>query len=131
MFSIVIASPHIAPAIKKVAASILSGIISCETPLRLFTPVIVILWEPSPFISAPILIKKLPRSTTSGSDAALSITVTPSDLTAAIITFAVARTLEPKYPPKKISQPFNFPASAQIYPCSIFISAPISDNPFR
>ena len=49
--------------------------------------------EPSPEIFAPIAIKNSPRSTTSGSRAALSIVVTPLAKTAAVIMFSVAPTL--------------------------------------
>ena len=49
--------------------------------------------EPSPVIFAPIEIKNSPRSTTSGSRAALSIVVTPLAKVAAVIIFSVAPTL--------------------------------------
>ncbi len=47
---------------------------------------------PSPSIFAPIFTRKLPRSTTSGSMAEFSSTVSPSARTAAIIMFTVAPT---------------------------------------
>ena len=48
---------------------------------------------PKPSIFAPIEIKNSPRSTMSGSRAALSIVVTPFANTAAVIMFSVAPTL--------------------------------------
>ena len=60
---------------------------------NLLTPVISIVCEPSPVILAPIAVKNSPRSTTSGSRAALSIVVTPFAKVAAVIIFSVAPTL--------------------------------------
>ncbi len=60
---------------------------------------------PAPEICAPIAFRKSARSTTSGSQAALSMTVTPSASAAAIITFAVPSTVEPARPPRKIAEP--------------------------
>ncbi len=48
---------------------------------------------PAPWILAPMAIRKLARSTTSGSRAAFSITVCPSASTAAIIRFSVPVTV--------------------------------------
>ena len=53
---------------------------------------------PAPSIFAPILLRKFARSTTSGSHAAPSMTVTPSANTAAIITLSVPRTVGPNFP---------------------------------
>ena len=50
-------------------------------------------------------LRKLARSTTSGSQAALSITVTPSASVAAIMTLAVPSTVEPARPPRNIAEP--------------------------
>ena len=61
--------------------------------------------EPIPVIFAPILLRQFAKSAISGSQAADSITVLPFAKTAAIRTFAVPRTVEPKGPPRKISLP--------------------------
>ncbi len=53
---------------------------------------------PAPSIFAPILLRKFARSTTSGSHAAPSMTVTPSASTAAIITLSVPSTVGPNLP---------------------------------
>ncbi len=63
---------------------------------------------PAPEIFAPIAFRKFARSTTSGSHAALSMTVTPSANVAAIITFAVPKTVEPARPPRNIVEPTSF-----------------------
>ena len=67
---------------------------------------------PAPEIFAPIAFRKFARSTTSGSHAALSMTVTPSASVAAIITFAVPSTVEPARPPRNIDAPASFFAVA-------------------
>ena len=102
-----------AAAIAKVTASMRSGIISYLAPDRYFTPFISILGEPWPLIFAPILFKKLAKSTVSGSQAAFSIIVVAGVRVAAIITFAVANTEEPNEPPKKICLPLSLFACAQ------------------
>ena len=48
--------------------------------------------EPAPLICAPQVLRKLAQSTTWGSLAALSMTVTPSAVAAAIMTLRVAPT---------------------------------------
>ena len=54
---------------------------------------------------APMALRKLARSTTSGSQAALSIMVTPSARTAAIMTLPVPSTVGPERPPRNTSAP--------------------------
>ena len=73
---------------------------------------------------APISIKQLARSITSGSLAAFSMIVVPSAKLAAIMTFSVAVTLTGS---NRIFAPFSLPLTlALIFPSSIFISAPIA-----
>ncbi len=83
----------IAAATQKVPASILSLIIVYSHPCKFLVPLTTIVSVPAPSISAPIKEMKLARSTTSGSQAALDITVSPSIVAASIITFSVAPTL--------------------------------------
>ena len=92
-FSTTILPPAAAAAIIKVPASILSGMIWCLQPWSFSTPFIFTMDVPAPLTSAPILFKKFAKSTISGSQAALSIIVSPSAKTAAIIIFCVAPTL--------------------------------------
>ena len=61
----------IAPAIKKVPATILSGIGVYSPPFKVFTPFITILLVPAPSILPPLEFIKSARSTISGSFAAL------------------------------------------------------------
>ena len=111
---IIFTSPFVAAAaMANVAASMRSGITSCSAPCNSFTPVIVIVGPPTPSIFAPIASKNFARSVTSGSHAALSMIVTPSAKTAAIITFAVPSTVGPERPPKNNSAPTNRGARAQ------------------
>ncbi|CAB4587108.1 unannotated protein [freshwater metagenome] len=92
-----------------------------------FTPVIVIFVVPSPWIFAPIEIRNSPRSTRSGSRAALSIVVTPSARTAAVIMFSVAPT-EGKS--STIAAPFKpCGARATTNPCSMVAVAPRDSRP--
>ena len=85
-------------------------------------------WLPKPDIFAPIEIKNSPRSTTSGSLAALSITVMPVAKVAAVIMFSVAPTLGNS---RVIFAPFKPEgALAIIKPCSDETCAPISVKPF-
>ena len=74
-------------------ATIRSARVACVVGCNSFTPVIVISGVPKPSIFAPIETRNSPRSTTSGSRAALSIVVTPFARTAAVIIFSVAPTL--------------------------------------
>src|ERR1043166_5607152 len=60
---------------------------------------------PAPVIRAPIALRKCARSTTSGSQAALSIMVTPCARTAAIMTLAVPGQAAPARPPGKSPPP--------------------------
>ena len=94
----------IAAANAHVPATIRSGNVAWVAGFKLATPVISILCEPKPEIFAPIAIKNSPRSTTSGSRAALSITVTPFAKVAAVIIFSVAPTLGKS---KVIEAPIN------------------------
>src|ERR1043166_2542644 len=91
-----------AAAMANVAVSMRSGITSCLQPSNSFTPLIVVVGLPAPTICAPILFRKNARSTTSGSQAALSMVVTPWARTAAIMTFAVPSTVGPARPKKHI-----------------------------
>ena len=78
--------------------------------------------EPAPSMFAPIFIKQLARSTTSGSLAAFSMVVMPSAKHEAMITFSVAVTLTGS---KVIFAPFRRPFTfALMFPSSISISAP-------
>ena len=73
---------------------------------------------------APIAARQLAKSTTSGSLAAFSITVTPSAKLAAMMTFSVPVTLTGS---KIIFAPFSLPFTfALIFPSSMSISAPIA-----
>ena len=109
---IVISPCVIAAAKAQVPATIRSGRVACEVGLSFETPAILIVGDPKPTIFAPIEIKNSPRSTTSGSRAALSIVVTPLAKTAAVIKFSVAPTLGKS---RVISAPFNpFGASAMM-----------------
>ena len=66
----------------------------CARPARSSrTPSTSIVADPAPWIPAPIATRNAARSAISGSRAALSITLTPSAVTAAIIRFSVAPTL--------------------------------------
>ena len=86
---------------------------------------------PAPTIFAPIALRKLAKSTTSGSQAALSITVIPSASVAAIITLAVPSTVEPARPPRNISAPTSRLALASTYPFSTLSFAPKAAKPLR
>ena len=81
------------PATKYVPASIRSKIIVCSAAFKDETPLTIIVFVPRPFISAPILLRHTPKSTTSGSFAAFSKTVMPSAKIAAIIKFSVPVTV--------------------------------------
>ena len=95
----------------KPALDFLSGQFQSKTVLKIYQALTVGL--PAPTIRAPIALRKSARSTTSGSQAALWITVTPSASVAAIITLAVPRTVGPARPPRNISAPTNRRARAQ------------------
>ncbi len=78
---------------------------------------------------APMLIKQLAKSTTSGSRAAFRIVVQPSAIVAAIIKFSVAPTLGKL---REISAPFRPSGhSANIYPSSNLISTPSMRKPSK
>ncbi|OPZ62208.1 MAG: hypothetical protein BWY84_01222 [Candidatus Aerophobetes bacterium ADurb.Bin490] len=100
----------ITAAAMNVAASILSGMTLYPlTADSFFTPVISRLAVPEPFIFAPIAIRKLIQSITSGSLEAFSIVVTPSARTEARRMFTVAPRLTLS---NEILAPFNFFADA-------------------
>ncbi len=82
----------IIPAIRYVAASILSGITSASAEFASGTPVILIVGVPSPLTGMPISLSTFARFTISGSSAAFSINVTPCARAAAIMRFSVAPT---------------------------------------
>src|SRR5205823_377036 len=110
--------PAIAPATRKVPASIRSGMMSCSAPCNSLTPSTMILRVPAPSIFAPILLRKSARSHTSGSCAAPSITVVPSARTAAIMMLSVPRTVGPNLPRKLMTVPVNFGAKTFTLPLS-------------
>ena len=88
-----VTSPRvIAPASSSVPVAMRSGMISYSTPCSSGTPVMRIVSPPWPAMRAPIATRKFARSTTSGSIAALWITVSPCAVTAASIAFFVAPT---------------------------------------
>ena len=70
-----------------------SGTTVWVTGCRLSTPTTVIVELPAPSTSAPMAFRKSARSAISGSRAALSMTVVPLALTAAMSRFSVAPTL--------------------------------------
>ena len=76
---------------------------------------------------APIEFKKLATSTTCGSFATFSKTVTPSASVAAIITLIVAPT---ETTSKNMLAPTNLSAFTLTAPCSITTSAPKASKPF-
>ena len=116
----------------KVAASILSGMTVWLAPPRLLTPSILMVSVPAPFILAPILLRKLARSTISGSSAAFSIYVVPSASTAAVIIFSVAPTLGKSRYMVSPTRPCP-PATASTYPSSsqTVMIAPRASKPLR
>ena len=63
--------PAIAPATRKVPASMRSGMTECSAPCSSFTPSMMMRRVPAPSIFAPMALRKFARSTTSGSAAAL------------------------------------------------------------
>ena len=101
--------PAIAAATRKVPASMRSGMTSCSAPCSSFTPSMMIRRVPAPSIFAPILLSKFARSMTSGSAAALSMTVVPSARTAAIMTLSVPRTVGPSLPRRFMVAAAQFP----------------------
>ena len=119
--------PVITAANAQVPARIRSGTVACVVGFSFLTPVIVILVVPSPWMFAPIAMRNSPRSTRSGSRAALSIVVTPSARTAAVIIFSVAPT-EGKS--STMAAPFNpCGARATTKPCSMVAVAPSASSP--
>ena len=88
---------------------------------------------PAPSICAPIPMRKLARSTTSGSQAADSMMVVPFAKTAAIIMLSVPNTVGPCLPRRSTSSPTRPPSGAimSMLPPSISIIAPSARRPFR
>ena len=82
-----------AAAIKKVPASIRSGMTGCTAPRRSSTPSMVMVSLPAPVIRAPMAFRRFARSSISGSWATLRSTVRPRARVAAIITFSVPVTV--------------------------------------
>ncbi len=70
-----------------------SGMIVCSAPPSSATPSMTIVSSPAPEIRAPMALRRLARSTTSGSRAQFSSTVVPRASTAAISTFSVPVTV--------------------------------------
>ncbi len=89
-----VTSPRvIAAAMAKVSASSRSPRTRCSVPPRRSTPSISIRRSPVREIRAPMVVSMAIRSSTSGSSAALSITVVPWAMVAARITFSVPMTV--------------------------------------
>ena len=88
---------------------------------------------PAPSILAPIPMRKLARSTTSGSQAADSMMVVPFAKTAAIMILSVPRTVGPCLPRRSTSSPISPPSGAAIsmLPPSMSITAPSARRPLR
>ena len=103
-----------------------SGITRYEAPCRRGTPCTTMRSVPAPWIRAPIATSSLARSTTSGSRAAFSITVSPSASAAAIIRFSVPVTVTRSV---TIRVPRSRGALATMKPCSIAICAPSACRP--
>ena len=95
-----------APATRKVPASMRSGMTVCSAPCSSFDALECGSgWCRRPRSSRPSALRKLARSTTSGSAAAPSMTVCPSASTAAIITLSVPSTVEPCFPRMSMTAP--------------------------
>ena len=92
---VTVTSPSVATAAAAhVPTSIRSGTAVCSAPCSgPSTPSISIVLVPAPSTRAPIAVRNAARSATSGSRAALSITVVPVASTAASNRFSVAVTL--------------------------------------
>ena len=103
----------------------------CSAPCNSCTPSITIRSVPAPSIFAPILLRKFARSTTSGSHAAPSMTVTPSERTAAIITLSVPSTVGPYFPFMSICAARSLGAKTLISPPSTRTAEPRPSKPFR
>ena len=85
--------------------------------------------EPASRMSAPILFRKLARSTISGSRAAFSMIVRPFAVTAPIITFSVAPTLGKSRVTMVPLSPWG--TLAWMLPCSLENSTPSALRPAR
>ena len=101
-------SPPVMPAAtKKVPASMRSAMMAYSVPRRLLTPLMRMVLLPWPSICAPQEMRKLARSTTSGSRAAFSSVVSPSASTAAMSRFSVPPTVgmsKVMWAPRSLSQ---------------------------
>jgi len=106
-FSIVTSPLVIAVASISVPASIRSAITRCSARPSERTPSITSRGVPAPPIRAPIADSRFATSTTSGSQAACSITVVPSAMVAALMTLIVPSTVEPNGPPRNTRLPFS------------------------
>ena len=82
-----------------------------SVPCSFFTPSTTMVSVPMPRIFAPIWFRHSARSTTSGSRAAFSITVSPSARLAAMIRFSVPVTDTVSM---KIRAPLSLPALARM-----------------
>ncbi len=113
-------------------ASIRSGMMVCSTPCSFSTPSMVTRLVPAPSILAPIELRKLARSTTSGSQAADSMMVVPLARTAAIMRLSVPRTVGPCLPRRSTSVPVRpLGAFMSMLPPSMLMSAPMARSPLR
>jgi len=118
-----------APATRSVPVSILSGITRYRMPSSSFTPSMVTVLSPTPWIRAPIAFRAFARSTTSGSIAAPWITVTPSASAAAMRMFSVPPTVVLS---NTMVVPFNRPLMlAMTNPWDRLMSAPIFASALR
>ena len=70
--------PVMAPAMRKVPASMRSGLMRWRAPWSLATPLTLMVEVPAPSILAPMALSSAARSVTSGSRAQFSKTVSPS-----------------------------------------------------
>ena len=82
-----------APATRYVPVSMRSGMMRCSVPCRLGTPSTRMVPVPAPSMRAPILVRRSARSTTSGSRAAFSSTLSPLASTAAMSRSSVPVTV--------------------------------------
>ena len=123
----------IAAAMAYVPASMRSGMIRRLVPPSWSTPSMTMRGVPRPEIRAPMAIRRRPRSTISGSQAALSMTVRPRASVAALMMLAVPSTVLPKGPPRKTVAPLSPPAGAfaTTSPFDRLMVAPRAARPLR
>ena len=120
--------PHIAQAMRKVPASMRSGMGVYSTPRSFLTPSMTIVALPAPRTFPPMRLMKFCKSTISGSFAALRMTVFPSALTEASMMFSVAPTLGQS---STISAPTVRPQVQSMYPPPSSMCTPSLRSPFR